>query len=82
MIGKLVVRWIALLLFVVFFAACEDPGDDCTPLDVRCAGETLEVCNADNQWETVVQCTTYEPGAWRCCTVDDEVGCWPEEECK
>ena len=54
---------------------CTEP-DGCQPESTRCDGTTIEICNADNDWETVVDCQTE---GIVCCTEPDGTTC--AEEC-
>lgn len=55
---------------------------DCRPSDTRCAGDVLEVCDGDGQWETGQDCGDVLPGSWACCELDAGAECAPIEECE
>jgi len=72
-----------IVAFFIFFwlVSCDEETDGCEPEDARCIGSVLEICNADQNWETVVNCLDFEPGEWACCVRDGEIGCNLVEEC-
>ena len=74
---------VALCAFWVV-PSCEEEPDGCEPEAVRChvgedGHELAQVCNADESWQTSLDCTSIE---WICCDVDGGVACLPEEDCQ
>lgn len=55
--------------------------DGCQPEQFRCLGSELQICNADQVWEQVAECTAFEPGDWACCDIG-EIRCAKVEYCK
>lgn len=72
-----------LAALAVFFLiiSCEPENDGCEPEETRCEGPTLQICNADQNWQAVMSCLDLEPGEWACCASKGEIGCWKVEEC-
>jgi hypothetical protein len=64
---------IGLFITLFLLAHCEDEG--CTTGEIECDGATLVICNADGDWDLIVDCRTIEPGAWTCCEVDAGADC-------
>jgi len=62
-----------LIVTLFLLANCED--DSCKPEKIECDGSVLVICNADNQWETIDDCRTIEPGTWVCCESDAGADC-------
>jgi hypothetical protein len=52
--------------------------DGCQPEELRCIGTELQICNADNLWERITDCTNFEPDDWACCHNE----CRKVEECQ
>lgn len=82
-------EWLAVAIGVVTLGvalgsqACKE----CDPDAFRCAGSTLEICNADGRWMHHTDCKEIYSMAgetpWVCCK-DTDAGpeCVPEEECQ
>ena len=51
------------------FSGCGDDG--CEVQSTRCDGERIEICNADKEWEFVMDCSGIEPGNWLCAIPED-----------
>ena len=75
-------------LVALFTLACDD---DCEPTQTRCDGVFVELCDADGNWHTVMNCGDIQGGSesWACCSValdpqSDELDytCLPQSECK
>ncbi|MHC4229720.1 MAG: hypothetical protein ACYSW0_19985 [Planctomycetota bacterium] len=75
---------IIILLFFVTGCGAEfahkliDGTDNCQPEQFRCIGTELQICNADERFERVAECTAFEPGDWACCHNE----CRKVEECE
>lgn len=66
----------------VAVAGCSD---GCESNETRCSGTLVEVCNADQNWELIVDCKEVDDGSWSCCEVqleDIAHGCLPLAECE
>jgi hypothetical protein len=53
--------WIGVLGFVLIsltMVAC--PNDGCEPEEMRCHRDRVQICNAGQNWETVVNCRDLE----------------------
>ena len=59
--------------------------DECEPLEVRCIGNSVKICNDEARWDTVTNCDTVEPKNldWTCCYSKylGEVTCLPKDAC-
>ena len=66
-----------LIITLLLLANCED--DNCKPKETECDGPVLVICNADHQWENIVDCRTIEPGTWACCESDAGADCCEEK---
>jgi hypothetical protein len=79
-LGILFVANSIVVCFVL--SSCDEEGDGCEPEATRCTvelGEELaQVCNADQIWQTALNCTEIND---ICCEVDGGVACLPEEDC-
>lgn len=74
------IGFFGLLGCIAYIAGCSE----CSTNSTRCYGNIAQICNADEQWETVLDCSTIEPGEWECCALGGEeswVGCLPADEC-
>lgn len=67
---------------ILFFLLSCDDNDGCTKEETRCQGPVWQICNEDQNWEAIEDCTTIEPGAWACCPKDGIEGCNLVEECE
>lgn len=67
-------RWLLALFIIVVaaFAILGCPAAVCEQLETRCASDVAQVCNADGQWQVVMDCGQVEPGAWSCGEDPDE----------
>jgi hypothetical protein len=64
---------------LLWLGACEE----CTPDTTRCTGARVDICDADGQWQKLMDCDAlYASVPFQCCA-DPEGGynCLPEEEC-
>lgn len=73
--------FIVCVLATFSLFGCDPETDGCEPEEARCRGSILEICNADQNWEDVINCLDFEPDEWACCASDGEIGCWKVEEC-
>ncbi|HMA94947.1 MAG TPA: hypothetical protein VKP30_19785 [Polyangiaceae bacterium] len=48
--------WPLILLTLLSAAGCRIP-DNCVPQSTRCAGNVAEICNANRNWQTQLDCT-------------------------
>lgn len=58
--------------------------DGCTPETTRCNGTRVEICDQEDDWDLVMDCSEIEPGDWVCCEdgyYDDAHGCVLEGDC-
>ncbi|NIQ96023.1 MAG: hypothetical protein GWN87_18825 [Desulfuromonadales bacterium] len=73
----------SLCVFWALVPCCEEEPDGCEPESTRCTvedGEELaQVCNADESWQTSLNCSSLD---WVCCEVDGGALCLPEEDCQ
>jgi len=57
----------------------------CVKYETRCRGDVVQICNADEWWEDVVNCAVIDPGEWRCVEGDTDTqpdtGTEPLAEC-
>jgi hypothetical protein len=53
-----------LLLLTLPIIGCPDD-EPCEPLATQCNGEDVEICNADERWELIVDCKEFGP-LWVC----------------
>lgn len=60
--------------------------DGCEPETMRCRGNAVEQCNADEDWYVVEHCDGIEPVEldWTCCYVSDQgvYACVPAVDCE
>ena len=66
--------------FVFVVTSCSD---QCETETTRCAGNAVEICNADGDWDVVMECDdvwSIDGASWQCCVdTDGESTCFPEE---
>jgi len=65
--------WMLLVFVALFATAC--PAAVCESVETRCAGDVVQICNANGQWQDVMDCTDVEPGSWECGEDDGEHTC-------
>jgi len=73
----------AAVFLLMYLTGCSE----CTPSEVRCQGDVLEICDGDEQWFESQDCSEIlsEGGAaWMCCQSVDagEPECLPSEDCQ
>jgi len=77
---------LAIAIVLGIWVAITGCHDGCQPESMRCRGDRVEVCNADQDWYVRDRCDTVEPVDWNwvCCWVPDEdlYACVPEVECE
>jgi hypothetical protein len=56
-------------------------GKGCEPASFKCLQSTLLICNADHEWDELIDCTSYEP-MQACCTLEGKAGCYKPEDCQ
>lgn len=61
-----VVLFLTLILSVMFIS-CEN-GEPCNGAETRCNDNTVEVCNTDNEWHSLLNCDDINSV---CCYLDD-----------
>ena len=66
----MIVRLFAVLLLTVM--ACEEPSDGCEVAELRCEGQTLELCNSLQQWEEQYVCPDF---GLVCCRTEKSFDC-------
>ncbi len=56
-------------------------GEGCEAEVTRCAGNSVEICNADGDWDEVMDCSdvwSADGADWKCCVdTDGESTCLP-----
>lgn len=81
---------VAMIVSLIFFTGCGaefihtaiEGTDGCEPEEIVCSDDTWAICNADRKWDTISNCSDFEPGVWMCCEFDGKVGCHKEEDCQ
>jgi hypothetical protein len=76
-----------LLLVAPDLASC---APECTATQARCNGTRVEVCDADGEWQQVMDCaavTGPDDVGWDCCLAPESEGeplpaCLPSTECR
>ena len=63
---KLLYCVVFLSLISIFSTGC------CTPMQTRCSGQVLQICDSTHRWITHTDCSRGEPGDWSC--VRDDSG--------
>lgn len=71
---------VAAVFILWALVGCDD-SDGCTVEETRCEGSVSQICNADQNWEAIVDCLTLEPGEWACCVREGIEECNLVEEC-
>ena len=74
------IGFFGLLGCIAYIAGC----GECTTNSMRCYGDTVQMCNVNAQWETVLDCSKINPGKWECCSLGNEKswrGCLPTQDC-
>lgn len=66
----------ALFLCVIIFVDCAP----CHHLETRCVSNVAQICNSDNRWEDMAECSGVEGDATFSCQTDEEGDhvCLPE----
>lgn len=41
--------------------------DNCKYESTSCQGDNVVLCNSENDWQVVEDCTNVQPGLWECC---------------
>ena len=69
-------KWIYILLMIMAFAlgASKCDNDGCQPEELRCDRDQVQICNAGQRWELVVDCSELEPGEHTCVDPGDDTG--------
>lgn len=75
-------NWLlAAIVVIVVALASMSCHDGCDPEETRCSGTRVEICNAEEDWELVMDCDSVEPVEmdWQCCfeAEFEEHGCVP-----
>jgi hypothetical protein len=82
MVGLFLGAVVGYLVITILLTGCGLLNNDtagCESQTIRCAGEVLQVCNADGAWETITDCATVTPETWVCCPAQET--CVPTGEC-
>lgn len=61
-----------VIFLVVFLFGCEEPTDGCERNEVRCNGQTLELCDSNMNWEVQYVCPNF---GLVCCHSDETFDC-------
>jgi len=71
------------LILVLLVLICVSCHDGCVAEETRCSGNRVMICDAEQDWHLVMNCSTVDPVEWdwTCCEVDAGHSCIPEEEC-
>lgn len=48
------------------------PAGQCVRGETRCSADVVQICNADERWESIMDCANTEPGEWQCVEVDTD----------
>jgi len=74
-------NWLLAVIVIIVALGLLGCHDGCEPEETRCFGTCVEICNADGDWETVIDCDMVEPADmdWQCCfdAEFEEHGCVP-----
>ncbi len=82
--------YVAVMVFMLFVGLCgflvfvaTSCSDQCETEVTRCAGDAVEICNADGDWDVVMECGevwSADGAEWQCCIdTDGEATCFSEE---
>ena len=69
---------LCMLAFSVFWfgyvmgCSSQTEASVCDPLETRCQGDLVQICDGEGRWQTFVNCSTTTPGRWVC--THEEVG--------
>jgi ABC-type protease/lipase transport system fused ATPase/permease subunit len=75
----------AIVLCALAYLATSCKHDDCKFASTRCAGRTVQMCDADRDWDDVMDCDEIfdlKGRDWTCCESDAGAECLPEVECE
>ncbi len=72
---------LAIVVVAVVAIAVLGCHDGCAPGKTKCSGNRVEICNADEDWELLLNCSNVEPSdmGWQCCFEGEygDHGCVP-----